>query len=280
LIQIFMWTMLLTDGLKVLFNLPRPTFVNSNVQELQHNIVNISPFTSRGAETFFGSMDPKVVAAFRLQGDEDFGFPSGHVSSVVAVWGGIMFLFRKRIFYWVAPALIVLVALSRMYLGRHFLGDVLGGIALSVVVLAACLFLKQWGFEQKLFERTKLEFTSKFYNVLLYTLLLIAPLVLGVLSPDVLGRGAGYLVGANTALILIITRQGVPNDTASLLQRLARASLGLLFYFGAYGLAELILEPTGLESIAFIDVFIKSAVLIFVSIYGAYSVSDRLITRA
>jgi membrane-associated phospholipid phosphatase len=281
LIQIFMWTMLLTDGLKVFFNLPRPTFVNSNVQELQHNFANVSPFTSNGAETFFGSMDPKVVTAFHLQGEADFGFPSGHVSSVVAVWGGIMFLFRKRIFYWVAPALIVLVALSRMYLGRHFLGDVLGGIAVSVVVLAAaCLFLKQWGFEQKLFERTNLEVTSKFYNVLLYTLLLVAPLVLGVLSPDVLGRGAGYLVGANTALIVIIMKQGVPNDTASLLKRLVRASLGLLFYFGAYGLAELILEPTGLESVAFIDVFIKSAVLIFVSIYGAYSVSDRLITRA
>src|SRR5512138_468496 len=281
LIQIFMWTLLLTHGLKEFFGLPRPTFVHSGIQDLQHNVPNTSPFSSTGSETLLGPIDAQVVSAFRLQGNDDCGFPSGHVSSIVAVWGGIALLFRKRIFYWVAPILIVLVALSRMYLGWHFLGDVLGGAALGAVVLAiAYLFLVRWGFEHKLFERINLEFTPRVYNVLLYTLLLVVPLVLGILSADVLGKGAGYLVGANSALTLIIMKRGTPDDTAPLLQRLLRTSLGLLFYFGAYGLAELILEPTGLESVALIDVFMKSAVLIFVSIYGAYSVSDRLMTRA
>ncbi|HEX2993199.1 MAG TPA: phosphatase PAP2 family protein [Anaerolineales bacterium] len=281
LIQIFMWTLLLTHGLKEFFGLPRPTFVHSGIQDLQHNIPNTSPFSSTGSETFLGPIDPQVVSAFRLQGNEDCGFPSGHVSSIVAVWGGIALLFRKRIFYWVAPILIVLVALSRMYLGWHFLGDVLGGAAVSAVVLAiAYLFLARWGFDRELFERINFEFMPKIYNALLYVLLLGVPLVLGILSADALGKGAGYLVGANTALILIVMKRRTPDDNAPPLQRLVRTSLGLLFYFGAYGLAELILEPTGLESIAFIDVFIKSAVLIFVSIHGAYSVSDRLIAKA
>lgn len=281
LIQIFMWTLLLTNGLKEFFGLPRPTFVHSGIQDLQYNVANTSPFSSTGSETFLGPIDAQVMSTFRLQGNEDFGFPSGHVSSIVAVWGGIALLFRKRIFYWVAPILIALVALSRMYLGWHFLGDVLGGVAVSALVLAiAYLFLIRWGFDRELFERINFEFTPKIYNALLYVLLLVVPLVLGILSPDVLGKGAGYLVGANTALILMVMQRGTPDNSAPLLQRLVRTSLGLLFYFGAYGLAELILEPTGLESVAFIDVFIKSAVLIFVSIYGAYSVSDRLITRA
>jgi membrane-associated phospholipid phosphatase len=276
LIQIFMWTLLLTNGLKAFFSLPRPTFVHSTIQDLQHNLANTSPFTSPGSETFLGPMDPQVVSAFRLQGNEDFGFPSGHVSSIVAVWGGIALSFRKRIFYWVAPILIVLVALSRMYLGWHFLGDVLGGIAAGAVVLIiAYLFLERWGFDRKLFERINLEFALNPSRILSYTLLLVVPLFLGILSPEVLGKGAGYLVGANAALILIVRKWGVPDDAASLLQRFVRTSLGFLFYFGTYGLADLILELTGLESIAFIDVFVKSAVLIFVSIYGAYSVSDR-----
>lgn len=281
LIQIFMWTLLFTDGLKVFFNLPRPTFVHSAIQDLQHNFANTSPFTSRGAETFFGPIDPQVVSTFRLQGKEDFGFPSGHVSSIVAVWGGIALLFRKRFFYWLVPALMLLVGLSRMYLGWHFLGDVLGGIVVSAVILAiSYLFLNRWEFNRKLFERTALELVLKPSNILLYTLLLVVPLFLGILAPDVVGKGAGYLVGANVALILIVKRRGVPEDTASLLQRFVRTALGFLFYFGAYGLAELILESIGLEAVAFVDVFVKSAVLIFVSIYGAYFVSDRLIARA
>jgi membrane-associated phospholipid phosphatase len=279
LLQVFMWTLLATDGIKAVFNLPRPTFVHANVQNLQHNSANVSPFTSAGSETFFGSMDPQVMAAFRLRGDGDFGFPSGHVSSTVALWGGMALLFRKRILTWVALILIILVALSRMYLGRHFLGDVLGGIAVGVAILAiAYLLLDRWGFAHNLFERASLEFAPRLPNVLFYTLLLVGPLFLGILSPDVLGKGAGYLVGANAALILLMMR-GLSDDAGPWLKRIARVSLGLLLYFGAYGIAELILEPTGLESIAFIDIFVRSAVLVSVSVYGAHSVSDWLAAR-
>ncbi|MBN2005285.1 MAG: phosphatase PAP2 family protein [Anaerolineae bacterium] len=280
LIQMFMWTLLLTDGLKAAFSLPRPTFVSSHIQDLQHNNANLSPFANGGAKTFFGPIDSQTVSVFRLRGNEDFGFPSGHVSSVVALWGGMMVLFRKRILYWIAPVLIILVALSRMYLGWHFLGDVLGGALLGTAVLAlAYLFLKRWGIEQKLFERTNLEFVRRTLNIPLYAMELGAPIILGILFPHALGKGAGYLVGANTALILLVLRQGAPKETASLLQRVVRVSLGFTFYFSAYGIAELILEPTGLEAIAFLDEFVKSAVMIFVSIYGAYSVGDWLTTK-
>jgi hypothetical protein len=220
------------------------------------------------------------VSASRLAGNKDLGFPSGHVSSIVAVWGGIALLFRKRFFYWLAPILVILVGLSRMYLGWHFLGDVLGGMAISAILLAITyLFLNRWEFSHTLFERTALELSSRPSNVLLYTLLLVVPLSLGILMPDAVGRGAGYLVGANAALILMVTRRGVPEDATSLLQRFVRTALGFLFYFGASGLAELILETTGLEEVAFVGMFVKSAFPIFVSIYGAYSVSDRLPIR-
>jgi len=277
LFQIFMWVLLITDGLKTIFNLPRPLFVNSNIHNLQHDETSLSPFTSAGAETFFGPMDPQVVEEFRRQGSDNFGFPSGHVSSVVALWGGIALLFQKRILYWFVPILITLVALSRMYLGRHFLGDVLGGITVGAAVLAIVyLLVDRWGFEHKLFKLASLEFAGKLTNVLLYAFLLVVPLILGILSPDVLGKGAGYLVGANTALILIVMRGELPDEAGSFLKRVVRTSLGFLLYFGAYGIAELIVETTGLEAIAFIDVFIKSAIPIFVSIYGTITIGQKL----
>jgi membrane-associated phospholipid phosphatase len=279
LLQVFMWTLMLTDGLKAFFNLPRPPFVNANIRNLQHSTASGSLFTNPGAETLLGPMDRQVVAAFRLQGDKEFGFPSGHVSSAAALWGGIALLFRKRILYWVAPILIILVALSRMYLGRHFLGDVLGGIGVAAAVLTiAYLFLDRWGFERKLFERANLEFAAKLPNALNYPLLLVGPLLLGILSPDVLGKGAGYLVGTNAAFVLIVMR-GLDDGGDSLLKRVVRLLMGFALYFGTYGIADLILEATGLEAVAFIDVFVTSAVLTFVSIFGAYSVSDRLPAR-
>lgn len=108
-----------------------------------------------------------------------------------------------------------------MYPGRHFLGDVLGGIAVGVAILAiAYLLLDRWGFAHQLFERASLEFAPRLPNVLFYTSLLVVPLFLGVLSPDVLGKGAGYLVGANAALILLMMR-GFPDDAGPWLKRIA-----------------------------------------------------------
>jgi membrane-associated phospholipid phosphatase len=66
------------------------------------------------------------------------GFPSGHVSATTtfAVGLGLLLRFRRR--GWTAVVVwILLMAISRMYLGRHFVGDVLGGAAVGLVVLLA-----------------------------------------------------------------------------------------------------------------------------------------------
>jgi hypothetical protein len=65
----------------------------------------------------------------------DFGMPSGHCSSTVAFWGMLAVLFRKKALNTLAILLAVLMPLSRMYLGRHFLGDTVGGLLLGLVAL-------------------------------------------------------------------------------------------------------------------------------------------------
>jgi membrane-associated phospholipid phosphatase len=67
---------------------------------------------------------------------DDFGFPSGHVAATAA-W--TLALARSRRKPWqlgVAAAWIALMALSRMYLGRHFPADVIGGLTVGVAGLA------------------------------------------------------------------------------------------------------------------------------------------------
>jgi len=64
-------------------------------------------------------------------------FPSGHAVQSIAVWGMLALLaverMRRRRWLPVAPAvvLVMLVGASRIYLGAHWLSDVLGGYALG-----------------------------------------------------------------------------------------------------------------------------------------------------
>ena len=61
----------------------------------------------------------------------DNGFPSGHAQTSAAFWSGLAWVVRG---WWilVAAVMITLVAFSRVYLGVHFVGDVLGGVALGL----------------------------------------------------------------------------------------------------------------------------------------------------
>ena len=63
------------------------------------------------------------------------GFPSGHTQGAVVVWGYLASVL-KRPWAWVAAVLLmILIPLSRMYLGVHFPTDLLGGYLLGTAAL-------------------------------------------------------------------------------------------------------------------------------------------------
>ena len=76
-----------------------------------------------------------------------YSFPSGHVAATTILYGlGVVWVFgRTRRARWRVLALsgallaIVLVACSRMYLGVHYLSDVVAAFAEGVAWLALCL---------------------------------------------------------------------------------------------------------------------------------------------
>jgi undecaprenyl-diphosphatase len=76
-----------------------------------------------------------------------FGFPSGHTMGATLFYGLLTLLlahstrwgWSHRIFAFSAAALfIALVGISRIYLGAHYLTDVLGAIAVGLAWLAFC----------------------------------------------------------------------------------------------------------------------------------------------
>lgn len=64
----------------------------------------------------------------------DFSFPSDHATVAGAVAVGLLFTNRR----WgiVASVLAMLMAFTRVYVGAHYLGDVLAGLALGAVIAA------------------------------------------------------------------------------------------------------------------------------------------------
>ncbi|MEU9867919.1 phosphatase PAP2 family protein [Actinomadura sp. NPDC048021] len=82
-----------------------------------------------------------------------FSFPSGHSVQAMTCWTLLAVLaatagtLRRRtrvVFAWISAAIIVLVGLSRLYLGVHWLSDVIGGFLLGAVWLLLLLTVRGW----------------------------------------------------------------------------------------------------------------------------------------
>ena len=94
--------------------------------------------------------DPRVKKLWETTGG---GFPSNHTQGAVVVWGYLATQFRRRWLWILAILLMVLIPLSRVYLGMHFPTDLLGGYVLGAGVLLLYLWwgppaekwLEEWG---------------------------------------------------------------------------------------------------------------------------------------
>jgi len=61
-----------------------------------------------------------------------YSFPSGHTQGAASVFGSLAIWMKKRWLTVVSTVIIVLVAISRMYIGVHFLSDVIVGGLLGI----------------------------------------------------------------------------------------------------------------------------------------------------
>jgi undecaprenyl-diphosphatase len=88
---------------------------------------------------------PRPPAALAIGQFGGFAFPSGHATQATVAWGALAALAAAGASRWSARvgigagavAIIVVVGISRLYLGAHWLTDVVGGFALGGLWLAA-----------------------------------------------------------------------------------------------------------------------------------------------
>ncbi len=90
-----------------------------------------------GPRPYWISGDVRAFSA-----ETSFGIPSGHAQNAVGVWGMLASGVRKRWAWVAALTLAFLIGFSRLYLGMHFVHDVVVGWLIGAVLLWA--FLRFW----------------------------------------------------------------------------------------------------------------------------------------
>lgn len=170
------------------------------------------------------------------------GLPSGHTQNTVAVWGYLATWVRRPWMTALFVALLVLVPLSRLYLGAHFPSDLVGGYLLGALVL--WLFWRVEGPAARACGRLPLGGRALLGAVLPPLILLSMPsLHVRILDGALLLAGAGG--GAVLAERWTPEAQG-----GALWQRGLRLLVGLLTSLGLFLALEGLAQATGWAGLA------------------------------
>jgi membrane-associated phospholipid phosphatase len=179
--------------------------------------------------------------------ESSFGLPSGHSQISASVWGMLAIAIRRPWFWILAIALVVLIGISRMYLGVHFPSDVLAGWAIGAALLLG--FVALAGQVGAWFARRSLG--SQILVAFVTSLMLIAPAWLVAAAQDsrqlpeawtqraalegdpfnpwsldtaasIAGTWFGFVVG-----LALLSRQGMFDAAGPIRRRAARFAVGI-----------------------------------------------------
>ncbi len=194
--------------------------------------------------------------------ESDFGFPSGHAFISSGFWGYLGGRFRKSWLIFAGIVAISFISLSRLYLGVHYLGDVVGGIIFGLIL--ALIFFK---FEKAITDRFKsLGRMSRYFVALIPPAALIA---LAILQGVEMEEEGFAMSGIGIGFLLEEERAGFSDATGNR-QRIKRAIIGTALLGLIYSISTvlMLINPD--------FIFFRDAALGFASTFIAPLVMSKI----
>ncbi len=256
---------LLTFSLKNGLAFPRPSDIDIRVLPAGYE----PPFKLAASGTgkdFWDlpSMEARQVAG--MQQNWSYGLPSGHVSSATVFLLGIALFFRSRRVFWFSLAWIPLMCLSRMYLGRHFLADVLGGVIVGLLGVWMAYRLL-YPFHMATSEKPGIK-TLTPLAVLVLPLVILAPFF-ELIHDKNTGRIFAMLVFYGFLII-----DGLPSDAGKFWHRASRVIVVIVIYVIVDSGLDLVLDTRGWDDLPVI-VMMNAFLVNVIALVGGVLLSKK-----
>jgi membrane-associated phospholipid phosphatase len=215
--------------------------------------------------------NPRPDASYWYEGvsEVNYSTPSGHSQYSATLYGWLALKIKRGWMYAAALVLTLLIGISRVYLGVHYLGDVLLGWGIGL--LTAVVLVR--------YERHLTDFFSRFreeYSFLALFLVGFAMMVVSVLIPPPPGTNFGNLGGLTMGIAVALPlerryiRFSVEPFQGQKWRLVARVVIGLILVIGLmFGLEPLL--PTEDLWLRAVRYFIAS----FVAIAGWPAIFKR-----
>lgn len=97
----------------------------------------LSTYANTFLKDLFAIPRPSGPEIRRMVGCEGYSFPSLHAQGTTVIWGYLASQYRSLAMGVVAVVIPILVSLSRLYLGVHYLQDVISGLAIGALFILA-----------------------------------------------------------------------------------------------------------------------------------------------
>jgi membrane-associated phospholipid phosphatase len=183
-----------------------------------------------------------------LGAETSYGIPSSHASESLAVWGYLAYRLNRKWLWILIGVFVLFIGLSRLYLGVHFLHDVLFGWLLGLVVI--WVFIKNedrvaaWANGQSIPSQVGVGFMVSLLVILVGQLVQIylsgisdppewSSFATQARTPTYAFTLAGSLFGA-TAGYALMKRYALFENRGSGLQQLGRYVLGIVLLLVVY----------------------------------------------
>jgi membrane-associated phospholipid phosphatase len=259
--HIMIWAGMSNSFLKDYFNFPRPIDIDETLKVLgpDYNHINIDG-SNHSAIGFFQTLPYEIIEKCRAIGMKSPGFPSGHAASATAFWTTLPLMAKKAWLWILGIVIIILIMISRIYLGVHFLADISGGFlsGMLIVMIGFFIFYKIMEIDIKGRKRFYLyTFTGRMLKYLYY---LGVPIAFSFI-PQIGILYTAPLMGIN--LVIITSDLDNIEERGQIWERIIRVLFAVILFFATAKLITFLPAP-------------KTELLKFLLISAHYFIALRL----